>query len=87
MYNAVITQLNLSQRGTTVTEDEFKALLLIEGKSMRIDPMPEIKQGDTTPYYIAVVTNKIDGSDVRYAVGRSYQQALKTMIKNYYADN
>lgn len=66
-----------------MSEDEFKALLKLEGKTLRIDPL-----ATTEPvYYIATVIDKTGKGNVRYAVGKTYRQTLKNIIKAYYADN
>ena len=82
MYNAVITRLSLSRRGTTVTEDEFKALLAVEGRRMMVTRVSE-----ESPYYIAVIANNHTFQGVLYVAGKTYSATVKEIIKKYYADN
>lgn len=62
-----------------MTESEFRALLTIEGKSLKVE-----KLNKASLYYIAVIECL---ESPRFAVGKSPAQAVKKLIKEYYADN
>jgi hypothetical protein len=65
-----------------MTEDEFRALLAIENKTLRID-----KLNQASLYYIAIVHSDSENFDPRFAIGKTPEHALKNMVYQYYADN
>ncbi len=65
-----------------MTEDEFRALLAIENKTLRIT-----KMSPASLYYVAVIESEVENNDPRFAVGNTHDHALKNMIRHYYADN
>lgn len=70
------------RKGFSMTEDEFRALLTIENKTLRIH-----KLNQASLYYIAIVHSDGENFNPRFAVGKTPEHALKNMVYQYYADN
>lgn len=68
-----------------MTEDEFVALLAIEGKKLTVSGM-----GGDPQCYLATVRYIVPSEkdrDPRYAIGNTRENTVQQMIRNYYADN
>lgn len=65
-----------------MTEDEFRALLAIEGKKLKVE-----KLNQASLYYVAVIESEVENNDPRFAVGKTHKDAVRNIIRHYYADN
>ena len=62
-------------------EDEFRALLALEGKRLKVEQL-----NDASLYYIALITKDEVSDYSRYAIGKTPKHALHNLINQYYAD-
>ena len=75
-----------------MTEEEFVALLAIEGKKLIVDR--EMSRGNSknlyrpVPYYcVAIINPNVKGLGFFGNMYRSRSYAIRKAIKDYYADN
>ena len=71
---------------TKISEEELRALLAIEGLDLRVTVTETNGVPDRGYSYLAMVISLKTMQHVRYAVGKTYNQAIKAIIKAYYAD-
>ena len=67
-------------------EDEFRALLAIQGADLRVTYTEPDNPHAREYRFLAIAVDKNTMQPIRYAVGKSYNQAVKAIIKAYYAD-
>ena len=73
-----------------MTEDEFRALLAIEGKSLRVTYLESESRFPLTGLsggFLAIVLDTRKKQTVRHEVAKTYDKAIKAIIKSYYANN
>lgn len=63
-----------------MTEDEFCALLAIEGRELHVDML-----SGSPVYYVAVVRHP--SKEPYFAIAESPEEAVRKLIAQYYANN
>ena len=66
-----------------MTEDEFRALLAIEGKSLLVT----YSEAESRCPFLAIVLDAHKKQTARHEVAKTYDKVIKAIIKSYYANN